>query len=106
MICNLVVPVIKLSAVVTRGNTDGTDKPIQAEYTWATVEAAEWSKKQLHHGDVKIKGSSLPVKYASDQESYSVPRYYEYIPIQVKNAENDIKQKFFNKHKGTYKKLL
>ena len=58
--CNLAVPVLKLSAVVIRGNTDGTNKRIQAEYTWAMIEAAEWSKKQLHHEEIKIKGSSLP----------------------------------------------
>mgnify|MGYP003314670161 CR=1 FL=1 len=103
--CNLAIPVLKLSAVVTRGNSDGSNKPIAAEYTWATVEAAEWSKKQLHHEDIKTKGSSLPVKYASDPESYSVPRYYEYIPVQVKNAENDYKQKFMDKHKRNNDKL-
>ena len=91
--CNLAIPVLKLSAVVTRGNLDGSNKPIAAEYTWATAEAAEWSKKKLHHEDIKIKGLLVPVKYASDPESYSVPRYYEYIPVQVKNAENDYKQK-------------
>ena len=30
-----------------RGNTDGTDKPIPAEYTWAIVEASEWSKNNF-----------------------------------------------------------
>ena len=31
--------------------------------------------------------------------------YYEYNPLHVKNAENIYKQKFFNKHTGTYAKL-
>ena len=97
--CNIVIPVLKLSAVVVGGNTDGSNKPIPAEYTWATKEAAVWSKKQLHHEEVKIKGSSQSLKYASELESYSIPRYYEFIPIQVKNAESTYKQKFFEKHK-------
>ena len=103
--CYLVVPVIKLSAVVTRGNTDGTDKRIPAEYTWAMIEAAEWSKKQLHYEEIKVKGSSNKVKYASSPETYSVPEYYEYIPVQVKNAEPIFKQKFFVKHKGNNARL-
>ena len=63
--CNIAIPVLKLSAEVERGNTDGTNKPIAAEYAWATVEAAEWSKKQLHREDIKIKGQSLPLTYPS-----------------------------------------
>ena len=43
--CNLAVSVLKFTAVVIRGNTDGTNKRIQAEYTWAMIEAAEWNKK-------------------------------------------------------------
>ena len=96
---------LKLSAVVERGNTDGTNKPIAAEYAWATVEATEWIKKQLHCEDIKIKGQSLPLTYASEPESYSVPRYYEWIPVQVKNAENNYKQKLTDKHKSNNDKL-
>ena len=69
------------------------------------AEAAEWSRKHLHYEEIKIKGNNIPVKYASDPESYSVPNYYEYIPLQVKMAENDYKQKFLNKHIGTHTTL-
>ena len=83
--CNLVIPVLKIPG----GHSDGSLKKIAAEHTWAMAEAAEWSKKQLHYEEIKVKGHSVPVKYASDPESYSVPNYNEYIPVQVKNAEND-----------------
>ena len=68
-------------------------------------EASEWSKKQLFYDEVKLKGNATTVKYASAPESYSVHNYYEFIPLQVKNAESDTKKKFYTKHKGTYKKL-
>ena len=103
--CNLVIPLLKIDASIPGGHSDGTAKGVAAEYTWAMAEAAEWSKKQLHYEEIKIKGNSVHVKYASDPESYSVPDYYEYIPLQVKTAENIYKQKIFNKHTGTYAKL-
>lgn len=62
-------------------------------------------QKQLFKDEVKVKGNVTNVKYAFEPESYSVHNYYEFIPRQVKNVENDIKEKFSNKHKRTYKKL-
>ena len=96
------IPIIKVRASIPGGHSNGDTFHTDEEYTWAMAEAAEWSRKHLHYEEVKIKGVSTAVKYAFDPESYSVHNYYEYIPLQVKMAENDIKQKFFNKHKGTY----
>ena len=69
------------------------------------AEAAEWSNEQLHYEEIKVKGEHLAIKYASDPETYSVPNYYEYIPVQVKNAENDYKQKYSEKHIQTHTQL-
>ena len=103
--CNLVIPVLLIEATIPGGLSDKSPKKIAAEYTWAMAEAAEWSKEQLHYEEIKVKGEHLAIKYASDPETYSVPNYYEYIPVQVKNAENDYKQKYLEKHIQTHTQL-
>ena len=50
-------------------------------------EAAEWSKEYLTTDEVKHKDKYSSFKHASDPETYSVPNYYEYIPANVRNAE-------------------
>ena len=45
--CNAGVHIIKLSAVVTGGGTDGTDKPLADEYYLCKKEIGVWSLKYL-----------------------------------------------------------
>ena len=54
--CNLVIPGLQIEATIPNGHSDNSPKKITAEYTWAMAEAAEWSKKQLHYEEIKIKG--------------------------------------------------
>ena len=61
------------------------------------AEATEWSKEHLHYDEIKIKGEHLPMKYASDPETYAVPNYYEFVPVHVKNAEENYKKIYLEK---------
>ena len=65
-------------------------------------EAADWNKEYMTFNEFKDKDQFIPLKYASDPETYSVPDYCEYIPANVRSAENKYKKKFFDKQVRTY----
>ena len=94
--CHLTVPILSIKAQAWQNNMDGTPVKLEleAEYDWAMEEAAEWSKEYLKFDEVSHKDKYSPFRLASDPETYSVPNYYEYIPADVRNAEEKYKTKF------------
>ena len=72
-------------------------------------EAAEWNKEHMTFEEIKAKDEDglivVPLKHASDPQTYPVPSYYEYIPVNVRNAEDKYKKMFFDKHVRTYTNL-
>ena len=98
--CHLMIPVMIIEATVKNTNKLSTNKSkaIAAEYTWAMEEAAEWSKEYLTFDEVKTNGELVPLKIASDPETYAVLDYSEYIPLHVRNAEEKYKKIYFDKH--------
>ena len=91
------IPVVIMEATITNKKIKH-DKAIAEEYTWAMEEAAEWSKEHLTFDEIKAKGEIVPLKIASDPETYAISNYSEFIPLHVRNAEEKYKKKFFNKH--------
>ena len=89
--CHLVIPVVVIKATF---KNLGVNVRMEAEYDWAMEEAAEWSKEYLKFDEVSHKDKYSPFRLASDPETYSVPNYYEYIPADVRNAEEKYKTKF------------
>ena len=97
--CNMVIPIAKLSAVVTEGNPDNSDKAIREEFLLCKKEGAEWNSKNLTWSNGETK-ESKHMKVASNPNTYAVPEYFDYVPIQVRNAEAGFINKFLVKHKG------
>ena len=86
--------VLIIGATVKNPNRLSTNKSktITAEYTWAMEEAAEWCKEYITFDEVKAKGVMMPLKIASDPETYAVSDYFEYLPLHVINAEEKYKK--------------
>ena len=102
--CHLMIPVVVLEATIKNNLSsiiNDQDVKIEAEYTWAMEEAAEWNKEYMTFDEIKAKGQMISLKHASDPETYPVSNYYEYIPVHVRNAEEKYKRLFFNKHVRT-----
>ena len=111
--CHLMIPVVVLEANITNNLNDDLsnllddqDIKIEAEYTWAVEEAAEWSIEHMTFDEFTPKNKFGQLyRHTSNPETYTISNYYEYIPTHVKNAENKYKQKFFNKHVRTHNNL-
>ena len=93
--CHLAVPVLVINAETLLG---GVKIELEHEHDWAMEEAAEWNKEYLTFDEVKHKEKYSSFRYASDPETYSVPNYYEYIPANVRNAEEKYKTKFLQRN--------
>ena len=98
------IPIALVSASVEAGNADGNATPIDAETILAKREGAEWSKDKLTYSKGETKDSKHMI-VASEPEDYTVPQYYEYVPIKVRNAIPAFKDKFYQKHIGAHTKL-
>ena len=96
--CNAGIHIVKLSAVVTAGGTDGVDLPLADEYYLCKKQTGEWSKKYLTSADGSHQKNSH-LKNTSDSDNYSVEAYNDYVPIQVMNSLNDYKTLYYNKYK-------
>ena len=105
--CHLIIPVVVLEATVTSDLDlfDDDAVELEAENTWAMEEAADWNKEYMTFDEFKAKDQMVPFKHASDPETYPVSDYCEYIPVNVRNAENKYKRIFFNKHVRTHANL-
>ena len=93
--CHLTVPIVVIQAEIsaqTYPNIEESETAtIAAQHDWAMEEAAEWSREYLTSDEIKHKDKISAFNHASDPETYSVPNYYEYIPANVKNAEEKYK---------------
>ena len=95
--CNMRIDLVTYTAVVTAGNTDGTDKALAGQTYMCKKESAEWMKENLTHSNAE--GKNLKhLKMASNLNSYSVSKYTKYVPEKVKES-NDYKTLYFNKHR-------
>ena len=68
-------------------------------------ETAEWCKEYTTFDTIKGRDMMQNMKVASSPETYAVPDYNEHIPVNVINAEEKYKKKFFNKHSSDYSGL-
>ena len=102
--CNLLIPLVRMSAVVKEGNSDRSDKSIPAEYLLEKKEGAEWSKKYLTWW-MGVTKASQHMKVASDPSTYAVPDYQKFVPATVISARDTFANKFHGKHHGTNSKL-
>ena len=78
---------------------------LQAEYDWAMEEAAVWNMEHMRFDELSHKDKYLTFRHASDPDTYPVPDYFEYIPSNVRDAEEKYKKKSLNKHIGKYTNL-
>ena len=100
--CHLMILVVVLQATIQDNRSvfsidyNDQDITLEAEYTWAMEEAAEWNKEHMTFDEIKAKDEDglivVPLKHASDPQTYPVPSYYEYIPVNVRNAEDKYKK--------------
>ena len=72
--------------MVTEGIPDKTDKAIPEEFLLAKKEGADWSQKYLTWSNGETKDSKH-MKVASNPNTYAVPDYHNYVPVQVRNAQ-------------------
>ena len=52
--CNMRIDLVTYTAVVTAGNTDGTDKALNGQTYMCKKETAEWMKENLTYSDVHV----------------------------------------------------
>lgn len=88
--CNIMVPIVKLTAVVVEGNEDGSNKAIPEEVILAKKEGAEWSLQNLTWSNGETK-ESKHMNVASNPNTYAIPEYFDYVPIQVRNSATAFK---------------
>jgi len=102
--CHVCIYIIKIQATVTKGNNDNSDKRLQDEYYLCKEETGAWAVENLvtSGGDHK---KATHLKHAANPDTYSVPKYYEYIPNNVINSAKKYIQLFFTKHKPRNAKL-
>ena len=74
--CNMGIHIIKLSAIVPEGNTDGTDKPLNDEHYLGKKETGVWSLKHLTSAEGPHQKNSH-LTQASNSDNYSVRDYLE-----------------------------
>ena len=70
----------------------------EEQHDWAMEETAEWCKEYLTSDEIKHQDKISALNHASEPETYSVPNYYEYIPENVKKAEDKYKTKYVQKN--------
>ena len=95
--CNMGIHIIKLTAVVPGGNTDGTDKPLADEYYLGKKETGVWSLKYLTSAEGPHQKNSH-LTQASNSDNYSVRDYNKYVPKQVMDSMDAYKTLYFNKY--------
>ena len=100
--CHLPIPVLVISATVKKKTSITKFDNIAEEYTWAMEEAAEWCKLHLTFDEIKLKLQITPLKVASDPEVYAISNYFEYLPTNVREAEDKYKGLFMEKHKAAH----
>ena len=101
--CKLGIHLVTCTAVVTAGNTDGSDKALTGQTYMCKKESAAWSKKYLTNSNAD--GTNLQhLKMASNPDTYSVSNYTKYVPAKVKDSEA-YKTLYFNKHIRANSKL-
>ena len=98
--CHLAIPIVVINADAWPNREEGVNGiiTVDPQYDWAMEEAAEWSREYLTSDEIKHKDKISAFNHASDPETYSVPNYYEYIPANVRNAEDKYKLKFLQKN--------
>ena len=102
--CNMCIHTARLTAIVTGGATDGTDKVLDEEIYICKKESAVWIKQYLTFSSGENKANQH-LKQASNKENYSVSQYNSYVPLQVRAASDVYITKYFNKHKPTNQRL-
>ena len=100
--CHLPVPVLIINARCKKKTSLTKFDNLEEEYTWAMEEAAEWCKLHLTYDEIKVKNMINPLKVASDPEVYALSNYFEYLPTQVKSAEEKYKKHFVKKYEKTH----
>ena len=95
--CNMGIHIIKISAVVPNGNTNGTDKALLDEYYLCKKETGVWTVKYLTAAEGNHK-SNAHLKHASNKDNYSITKYNEYVPTQVIDAINTYKDLYYAKY--------
>ena len=105
--CYLPVPVLKINGTILNKLSRAGNKTIHVKemISWAMEEAAEWCKEYTTFDTIKGKDLMCDMKVASSPESYAVPDYNEYVPVNVINAEEKYKRLYLEKNIGDHKDL-
>ena len=97
--CNLMIPIALVNAKIPNGKGDGIPKEIAQEVILAKRQGAEFTKENLTYSRPEIK-DYVHMNIAYETEVYPVENYFEYVPVHVRNAATDFKEKYFLQYTG------
>ena len=101
--CNVQVTVVQVSAVIPRGNGDGTDiTDIPKEFFIPMKLSGEWSIEQLFYSNSKPDKKHSGLNIAAPTNIYGYQDYWTHVPNKIRNAIPTFKQKFLTQYAGGY----
>ena len=96
------VTVVNISALVPRGNTDGSDISPPKEAFIPRELAGEWSIENLSCSNSNPEKPHKGVNMASPVQHYSFPDYWMHVPSNIRNAIPMFVQKYLAKYGPAY----
>ena len=100
--CHMQVTVVNISALVPRGNQDGSDISPPKEAFIPRKLAGEWSIENLSCSNSNPEKPHKGVKMASPDEFYSFTKYWMHVPSNIRNNVPTFIQKYLTQHCPAY----
>ena len=101
--CHMQVTVVNISAIVPRGNTDGSDiADIPKEVFIPRELAGEWSIEKLFYSNSNPEKPHKGVNMASPVNHYGFQDYWMHVPSKIRNAIPTSIQKYLAKYAPGY----